>query len=78
MCKYCETETFDNEFGRRFGEVFPMDLNYDLEVQLSWDMKKGIKTNYNIYMYDEENYNDVSVPIHYCSMCGRKLGVKND
>lgn len=73
MCKYCETVYAENDHGRKFGDLFPKELNYDGEVQLSWVVNNDVKEKYNIYMNDDVAVTDISAPIHYCPMCGRKL-----
>lgn len=48
-------------------------LNYTGEIQLSWRVANEIKTDYDLYMNDDVNVCDISVPVLYCPKCGRKF-----
>lgn len=69
MCEYCEKTFYKNDYGREFGKLFP-ENTYNTDVQISW---KEDKTDYNIYTNNDNLAYDVSVPIHFCPMCGRKF-----
>ena len=69
MCEYCEKAFYKNDYGREFGKLFP-ENTYKTDVQISW---KEDKTDYNIYANNDNLACDVSVPIRFCPMCGRKF-----
>lgn len=73
MCKYCGESQYQNEYGRQFGKEFEKELSYSGEVCVSWLIKNGNKTSYELYMTDNEFYCDISVPIQFCPKCGRKF-----
>lgn len=73
MCKYCEKEDYVNDNGRRFGQSFEKEIPYEADVCISWLVENGKGISYEIYMNDDSCGCDVSVPIKFCPMCGRKL-----
>ena len=77
MCEYCETAYGRNANGREFGKLFDKTLDYTGEIQLSWIEENGIKTGYELYMNDDAVCTDLSVPVNFCPICGRKLKYLN-
>ena len=64
MCKYCETDTWNNISQFLMGEVI-CDTKYE-------DCKI-VHENDDYYIYLVGSYEDYSEPISYCPFCGRKL-----
>lgn len=65
MCKYCETNTWDNCMKLWMGELI-CDTKYECCKIIQKD-----DDDYHIYL--SGNYEDYSEPISYCPFCGRKL-----
>lgn len=64
MCKYCETDTWNNLSQFWMGEAI-CDTKYE-------DCKI-VHENDDYYLYLEGSYEDYSDPISWCPFCGRKL-----
>ena len=64
MCKYCETDTWNNFSQFWMGEVI-CDTKYE-ECKI-------VHENDDYYIYLVGSYEDYSEPISYCPFCGRKL-----
>lgn len=72
-CEYCEVIYYINPAERRFGNSFKKDMQYDGEVQLSWVMDRGVKSDYRLYVNDDVAVTDISLPVNFCPICGKKL-----
>lgn len=64
MCKYCDTDTFDNLSRVWLGELI---------CNTKYESCKIVLDNDDYYIYLSGNYEDYSEPISYCPFCGRKL-----
>lgn len=64
MCKYCETDTWDNISKFWMGEVICDNTYEDCKI---------VHTDDDYYIYLIGSYEDYSEPISYCPFCGRKL-----
>jgi hypothetical protein len=64
MCKYCETDTWDNISQFWMGELI-CDTQYEC--------CKIIHKNDDYHIRLSGSYEDYSDPISYCPFCGRKL-----